>query len=59
MAFDQTHIPSTEPEITLVDIEELRQMLGAEANILNEDALTVAACDGGRGSTCMCPRWLE
>ena len=59
MAFDQTHIPSTEPEITLVDIEELRKMLGAEANILDEDAMTVAACNGTPGSTCMCPRWLE
>ena len=33
MANSQTHIPSTEPQLTLVDIEELRKMLGAEADL--------------------------
>lgn len=33
MASYQTHIPSTEPQLTLADIEELRKMLGAEADL--------------------------
>ena len=54
MAFDQTHMPSTEPEITLVDIEELRKMLGAEADIASDsdnDPIVV------RASTVMCEKY--
>lgn len=38
-------------ELTLVDIEELRRALGAEALLL------APVCDGGNSSTCMCPQW--
>jgi hypothetical protein len=48
MVSNQTHLSSTEPQLTLVDIEELRKILGAEADL---GADTFIA----RLSTCMCP----
>jgi hypothetical protein len=52
MASDQTHILSTESQLSLVDIEELRKMLGAEAN-LGASSGTPRA--GSTVSTVMCP----
>jgi len=58
MAFDQTYTPSTAPELTLVDIEELRKILGAAADL---DADTDReASYRTRFSTCMCPSgWVD
>ncbi|MDD5035337.1 MAG: hypothetical protein PHE55_11335 [Methylococcaceae bacterium] len=47
-------------KISLVDIEELRKTLGAESEILDSTIEMRPSCNGGRGTTCMCPEgWLS
>lgn len=45
-------------QITLVDIEELRKTLGAEADLNDVSSYNSETCTGASGSkTCMCPTW--
>jgi len=57
MASHQTHILPTEPQLTLVDIEELRKILGAEADLgVDSDSDPLVAKATTSSYTTMCPK---
>jgi len=64
MASDQTHSLSTESQLTLIDIEELRKILGAEADLgadADSDPFVVRIVTHPPPppvpTTVMCPQW--
>jgi hypothetical protein len=71
MALDKQQSPANETALTLVDIEELRKILGAEADAsyfnpaiiggvpTGEPPIRVPGSRPGSYHTTMCPKWFD